>query len=114
MLITPEIQGQVTILNLGGRLDTAAGLDLKLEIGRLVAAGQVNLVLVMKAIDFIDSSGLGSLVASLRAVTGAGGDIKVAEPSPEVQGVFRLTRLHHLLEVHDSAAAAVESFAAAG
>jgi len=104
-----EITGMM-VLRLKGRLDATSAKGFREEMERLVGEGRIRMVVHMGAIDFIDSSGLGALVGSLRSVNRRGGDIKVAALQAPVRSVFELTRLDRIFEIFDDAAAAAAAF----
>ncbi len=97
---------------LEGRLDNEASLELKLKIKSMVQDGPAFLVLDMSAVTFVDSSGLGALVACLRTVTAREGDLKLSGLSPQLKSVFELTRLHRLFEIYATSREAAESYQA--
>jgi len=105
-----EIGNTAAILKLVGRLDSPVVKDLKNKVNDLIRQGQVNLVFDMADVDFMDSSGLGGMVAALRAVGQAGGDIKVARLQPRVRTLFELTRLHQVFQIFQDVEAAAQSF----
>lgn len=100
----------IDVLKLKGRLDASSAKDIKEKVSALAKEKRVNLVIDIGAIDFIDSSGLGSLVASLRSVNKLGGDIKIASLQDPVRAIFELTRLHRIFEIFDDSTAAAKSF----
>lgn len=102
---------EVTILRLKGRLDSASAADFKERIKDSIKKGHVWVLVDMEDVDFVDSSGLGSLVACLRSLKKAGGDLKVAVLQDRVRAVFELIRLHTVFEIFDSTESAVRSFA---
>lgn len=108
-ILEEKING-VEVLNLTGRLDASSAKDFKEKVGSLAKEKRVNLVIDMGAIDFIDSSGLGSLVASLRSVNKLGGDIKIASLQDPVRSIFEITRLHRIFEIFDDSFIAAKSF----
>lgn len=110
MKIDNEIINGIHLLRLTGSLDATTVSLLKEMIQLKNSEDGVRFVIDLAGVDFIDSSGLGGLVASLRTVNKREGDIKVAGLRPEVRSVFELTRLHRLFEVFDDSNAAVESF----
>ena len=71
-----------------------------------------RIVLEMTHVEFIDSSIIGALVGLLRRSRLAGGDLKLADISPEVETIFELTRLHTVFRIHDSVDGALQEFAA--
>ena len=110
MEILEERIDSIDVLKLKGRLDASSGKDIKEKVSALAKEKRVNLVIDIGAIDFIDSSGLGSLVASLRSVNKLGGDIKIASLQNPVRAIFELTRLHRIFEIFDDSTAAAKSF----
>ncbi len=70
---------------------------------RIDAAGPDRIILDMAQVDFIDSSGLGAVVAAMKQV-GGGKVLELAGLSPTVQKVFQLTRMDTVFTIHSSAA----------
>lgn len=110
MEIYEDTSNTVTILKLVGRLDAPVVKDLKNKLNDLIQRGQVNLVFDMADVNFMDSSGLGGMVAALRSVSQVGGDIKIARLQPRVRALFELTRLHQVFQIFQDVDAAVQSF----
>ncbi len=100
----------VDVLKLTGRLDASSAKNLKGRVASLVKENRVKLIVDMAGVDFIDSSGLGSLVSSLRAVNEKDGDVKVAALQKQVRSIFELTRLHRIFGIFDDVEAAMKSF----
>ncbi len=110
MVISEKKFNNVVVLKLDGRLDASTTTRVKGKIDAVVEGKGCNLVIDMGGISFIDSSGLGILIASLRAINKAGGDIKISSLQDQVRSVLELTRLHHLFEIYDDCELAVDSF----
>lgn len=100
----------VDVLKLKGRLDASSAKNLKGRVASLVKENRVKLIVDMAGVDFIDSSGLGSLVSSLRAVNEKDGDVKVTALQKQVRSIFELTRLHRIFGIFDDVEAAMKSF----
>lgn len=100
----------VIVLNLRGRLDASNASDLKDKVKDCLKKGHIHIVIDLAEIDFVDSSGLGSLVACLRTVNKAGGDIRIAAVQDRVRAVFELIRLHHVFEIYEDSDAAAGSY----
>src|SRR5258707_15384960 len=83
----------VTVLAPSGRLDVAGAPALKDAVSEAVKNGQPRLVIDMEGVSFVDSSGLGSVVAALKQVRSSKGDLRLAAPNPQVRGVLGLTTL---------------------
>lgn len=108
-ILEERIDG-VDLLILQGRLDVSTAKDIKEKISSLTRKNRVKLVIDMADVHFIDSSGLGSLVSSLRSVNKLGGDIKIASLQDQVRAIFELTRLDRIFEIFNEREAATESF----
>ena len=83
------------------RLDAAMAESFKSDIKQLVDDGARHLVVDFSGVQFMDSSGLGTLVGSLKYM-GAGGVIEIAAPCDAVRKVLRLTRMNKVFNVLDS------------
>lgn len=70
-----------------------------------------NFVLDLEAVDFMDSAGLGALIAALKRVTEHGGDMKLACLQKKPRMVFEITRAHKVFEIYNSVEDAIRAFA---
>ncbi len=105
--------GAVTVLDLGGKLTIDQGAQrLKDKINSLIAQGRAQIVVNLKDVPYIDSGGLGQLVASYGSVKKAGGTLKLLNVSSRNHDLLSITRLVTVFESFDSEAEAVESFQA--
>jgi anti-sigma B factor antagonist len=92
-----------------GRLNMASARRMKDLLGELVAGGTTRLVVDMGETTFLDSSGLGALIAGLKTARQAGGDLRIARPTEAVQTVFTLTNLDKVLRARDSVEGAFDA-----
>jgi anti-sigma B factor antagonist len=92
----------VTVIITEERLDSLVGPKLKDVVNDLTRSEGVHLVIDMQKTLFIDSSGLGGLLSSLKSVIKKQGDIRIARPTPQALTLLRLTRLHRVFEIHDT------------
>lgn len=67
-------------------------------------------VINMAAVPYIDSAGVGELVASLKRVRESGGDLAFAAVSQRVSDIFMLLGLVEILELHGTEEEAIASF----
>ena len=92
-----------------GRLNMVSARTLKDTLSELVAGGTTRIVVDMGETSFLDSSGLGALIGGLKAARQAGGDLRVARPTPAVVSVFELTNLDRVLRARDSVETAFDA-----
>ena len=85
-----------------GRLNMVSARRLKEVLSGLVTGGTTRIVVDMAETTFLDSSGLGALIAGLKSARQAGGDLRIARPTPSVLTVFQLTNLDKVLRARDS------------
>jgi len=102
--------GQVMVVAPRGDLDLAVADQLKGRLTELIAEGWTWVVLDLGAVGYVDSSGLGALVASMKRARGTGGDIKLCALQPDVRSIFEMTRLVKVVEVHRTRQEAVASW----
>jgi anti-sigma B factor antagonist len=91
--------GEQTRVALRGELDIWTSPRLQDTLDGLVAKGRRDLVLDLRDLDFIDSTGLGTLVAALKRLRGEGGTLTLYSPSPSTYRVFEITGLTSLFTI---------------
>lgn len=107
--IDPRGQG-LAIVNMQGRLDAAAAPTFKNQIVEAISEGNVRLALHIAHVSFMDSTGLGALVSTLKAARKASGDINIIAPSAQVQKLLRLTAMDRVFKVVESEEEALQQF----
>ena len=105
-----EVDG-VTVVALDGRIVLGEESNaLREKVKSLLAEGKKNIVLNMDNITFIDSAGLGTLVASHHTAKKEGSSLRLCHLGSKFQEVLQITKLLTVFEVYDTEAAAVASF----
>jgi anti-sigma B factor antagonist len=97
-----DLESKGAVISCVGRLNMVNASGVKSAIDDSVREGRPQLVIDLEATTFIDSSGLGALVAGLKAARQAGGDLRVVAPGEQVRTVMRLTNLDRILNPYDS------------
>jgi anti-sigma B factor antagonist len=111
--ITERHVGPVAVLELSGRLVADEGACLCLQqVSLLVIAGWLNVLVDLRNVSYIDSGGVGSLVASFVHVSKRGGRLKILSPSARASHVLDISGLVDVFEVFASEEEALRSFAA--
>ena len=98
-----------TIVELSGRIDATTAGDVKAQLVELIASGQSRLVLNLRDVGFIDSTGLGMLVSCLRRCRAKGGELLLAEMPEFARSIFDLTRVSRVFRIEESEAEAVQA-----
>lgn len=80
------------------RLDAAVATRFKDSVRRALEAGGKTVLLDLGAVDFLDSSGLGALIAVLKTMP-ANRQLELVDLQPNVQRVFRLTRMDSVFTI---------------
>ncbi|HZM70415.1 MAG TPA: STAS domain-containing protein [Candidatus Cryosericum sp.] len=111
MKATVKEAGKVRVIDLKGRITLGAGdLELRKAVQDQLDKGNTSVVLNLQGIEYIDSAGLGELVACKKRATAKGGDVKLVMPSESVYKVLSIVSLHLVFEIFDSEAKAIGSF----
>lgn len=84
-----------------GKLNLVTAPAVKSRIDELVKSGSTRVVVDLSGVGFIDSSGLGALIGSLKSARQAGGDVRIAGPGDQVRAVLKLTNLDRILAPYD-------------
>jgi anti-sigma B factor antagonist len=102
----------VTVLDVSGKLTVTDNPGhVKDKVTSLVYQGQKQIVLNLADVSYVDSSGLGELVACYLSAARGGSTIKLANAGGRMQDLLVLTKLLTIFESHTSEAAAIDSFA---
>jgi anti-sigma B factor antagonist len=109
MEITVQEQGAGrAVLRPEGRLDLVSAAALRGAVADEVTAGRTLLVVDLAAVPFVDSSGLGALIAALKQARKAGGELRIAAAAAPILEVLALMRLDRVLRPYETVAAALE------
>ena len=83
-----------------GLLDGLSGNELRQQAIELVNNG-VNIILVdCQEITFMNSAAIGALVATLKAVKNAGGDLYICSLNEQVKMIFQMTKMHRIFQIY--------------
>ncbi len=112
MLVSFKEKEGVVIVDLAGeiRLTEDHAPSLRKLITEQLAAGQVRFLLDFEKVDFIDSNGIGDIVAAYAAVRQKNGEMKLANLSQKIWLIFHYSGLTRVLEMFDSREKALKSF----
>jgi len=113
MTIQERVVGSVVVLDLSGKLVLGDGDTLlKDKIHSLVFQGRKQILLNMGGVSYMDSSGLGALVASSLTAKNNGGQIKLVALTKRLQDLLAIAKLLTIFDSYDTEAEAISSFPA--
>jgi anti-sigma B factor antagonist len=102
MELMAEKRGDILVISaLHDRIDAAGAIQFKDRMRELTQTITPRVVLDMSRVNFLDSSGLGAVVASMKTL-GPDRKLELSGLTPTVQKVFRLTRMDGVFIIHDS------------
>lgn len=104
---TPD-GNSVVILKPTGRLDITTAWQFRLKLQECIAKQSHHVVVNLGEVNFIDSSGLTSLVAGMRDADKVRGSFRICDVHPEAKLVFEVTMMDSVFEIFDSEEDALE------
>ena len=114
MEISERIVGGITILDLNGKLTLSDGAQLlKDKSESLVFQGRKQVIVNLGAVPYIDSGGLGQLVACYTTLTRAGGRLTLLNLNKRNHDLLSITKLVAVFDTFDTERDAIESYPAA-
>ncbi|HOW40225.1 MAG TPA: STAS domain-containing protein [Bacteroidales bacterium] len=84
--------------------------DIREEINRLSSAPSARIIIDLKGVEYIDSSGFSLFLSVMKSVRNNYGILKFANPDPRVMEVFRMLHLDTVFMIFDDLDACVRSF----
>ena len=91
-----------TVVTVHGEIDVATSPTLRERLIDLVNEGATRLVLDLEAVDFLDSTGLGTIVSLLKRVRTHGGDLRLVCTEARIRRLFEITGLDKAVPLHPS------------
>ena len=114
LIITERRNGPVTVLDLKGNIRLGEGnIELHNILRFLVEKGERKVLLNLAEVSYIDSSGLGELVAGYTTLQKNSGELKLVHLTKRVQELMIITKLLTVFDVFENEEIAVDSFSAA-
>jgi len=103
--------GDVSILDLTGAVRIGEGsVALRNAIRGLVDAGKRRILLNLAGVKYMDSSGIGELIANYTTVSTSGGQLKLLNLTDKIQDLLVITKLLTVFDVYESESEALNSF----
>ena len=100
--LKPRWVGEVLVLQCEGRIVAGAEAQTLHDTVRKEFPQQPDVVLQTAEVQFIDSSGLGTIVRLMSAARAAGGDVKICQPPAMMRKVLAMTNLLNVFEIYET------------
>lgn len=111
MKLEEKLHGNVVVISLSGSLLGEPGAtNFRQSVYRLLSEDKRKFVIDLGELKFMNSMGLGSLIAALTSVRTSGGDMCLARLRDGVESVIMITKLVKVFRLYDTVVKAVESF----
>ncbi len=101
----------ITLVTPRGDLDMAAADQMKRALIKLVDDGKRKVLVDLAQVGYVDSSGMGALVASLKHARTVGGELRLCALQDDVRAIFEMTRLNKAVIIHPSRSEALGAWA---
>ncbi|PRO65920.1 STAS domain-containing protein [Alkalicoccus urumqiensis] len=102
MILSIQEEKENVRVTLGGDIYVQDASTLREQLLPYAEEGKSNFVFDFSKVTFIDSAGLGVLVAIYKRAAQNNGGVRIQNPQPQVAEIFTLTRLHHVFSVDPS------------
>lgn len=103
--------GPVSVLDLVGKITIGEGdVILREKVTEMLNTGEKNVLLNLEKVSYMDSAGIGELVACYKRSKEKGGTVKLLRPSGKVLDLLQLTKLEEVFDVYTDEKLALVSF----
>jgi anti-sigma B factor antagonist len=103
LMISIEKRDKVDIINFTvDKINALITDEIREEINKVFETGNAKVILDLKGVKYIDSSGFGCLLSIMRTARNNYGIVKIANPIPEVMQVFQALHLHTVFDIYDN------------
>lgn len=102
--------GQVSVVEVTGRLTSLESGALRNSIARLLKEGRKQILLNLSGLVYLDSSGIGDLVHTYMSVIKRGGEMKVVGLTDKVEEILKITHLYQVFQEFQDEQSALQSF----
>ncbi len=111
LYMVEKLVNGVMVLDLRGRITLGEETEaLRGRVKQLVEAGYTRIILNLEEVNYIDSVGLSTLVASYTSARKQGGNVKLLHLTRRVHDLLQITRLSTVFEIYDNPEEAQRSF----
>jgi len=103
--------GEVSVVDLSGKITIGEGdVVLRERVGELLDGGELRILLNLEKVKYMDSAGIGELVACYKRAKEKEGTVKLLNPSGKVYDLLQLTKLEEVFDTYRDEKEALVSF----
>ena len=111
MKTTVRTVGPVSVVDLSGKITIGEGdVVLRDKVHELLESGHKKILLNLEKVSYMDSAGIGELVACFKRAREKGGTVKLLRPSGKVEDLLQLTKLWEVFEIFSEEQPALASY----
>lgn len=111
MTIKEEIRDNVALLFLkGNMMGGPESMEVHEKIKSLISDNMLKVVIDLAKVKWMNSSGLGALMASMTSLNNSGGELKISSTTEKIKNLFMITKLLTIFDTYETADRAVASF----
>ncbi len=97
-----RVEGKYLVVSLRGELDVESSQEMKNEVRKQISSEAPNVVIDLTNVSYVDSSGLGTLIALQKDARFNGGSLSIVGASQQIRRVMKMTNLDKLFELYDN------------
>jgi len=98
--ITAITAGDCAVLQIAGEMDVYTSPKLRKQVADLAENGTIHIIADLRGLDFLDSTGLGALVGSLKRLRLRQGSLAIVTSGGRILKLFKITGLIHAFALH--------------
>jgi anti-sigma B factor antagonist len=110
-MINIEKKDKVDIISFSvSKINALITDEIGIEISKVFDNSNSKLILDLKGVEYIDSTGFGCLLSAMKTARNNYGELKLANPEPGVMELLRTLHLHTVFQIYDDTETCLRSF----
>jgi anti-sigma B factor antagonist len=110
-MINIERRDKIDIISFGiNKIDATVTDDIRQSVNALFDNTNSRVIIDLRGVEYIDSSGFGCFLAAFRAARNTFGILRIANPEPGIMELFETLHLHTVFQIYDDIDACIRSF----
>ncbi len=96
------VEDDTMIIRAGGELDHHNAVELRTLVDRELIKGKIkNVIFDFTDTNFMDSSGIGTIIGRQKIMESIGGSVRVRNMNPNISRIFQISGLHKIIKVQE-------------